>query len=115
MVAVGGNPGRKRTTDDLGIVELLASRIGAGDKDPADGVTGTMPEPSLARLEETRVLMEHGGQNRAGKIVLDRAIREVRRKALAVADRSLTIARFAVFGLAHPGQKTVPGDLDVVE
>src|SRR5580693_2897721 len=63
VVAVGRNSGGRRAATNLGKIELLMPRIGAGDKNAADGVTGAMQECAIALLKETRVLVKHGREN----------------------------------------------------
>src|ERR1700690_3496012 len=115
MVTVGGNGGRSGTAQNLREVELLVSGIGAGDNDAADGVSGTMPKSALALLKETRVLVEQGRENSLGHEVFDSAIGKGGSETLSIALGALSVAGFAVLSLAYAGQRSVPGDLDVVE
>ena len=59
--------------------------------------------------------MENGRKNCPGKKVLNGPVGESGAKALSVTLSALSIAWFAVLGLAHSGQETVPGNLDIVE
>src|SRR6202140_649622 len=89
--------------------------IGTRNKDTDDFVPGAMPKCSLARLEKTRILVEKRWQNRPGEVVFDGAVGKGGSESLSIALRALPIAGLAVFSLTNAGEKTVPGDLDVVE
>src|SRR5208282_2182523 len=103
MIAIGGNASGKRAAENLRIVELLLSGIGASDKDPADGVTGTVGEPAFAGLKEARVLVKYGGKDCAGHKVLDGAVGKSGAEAFPVTLGPLAIAGLAIGGLTYAG------------
>src|SRR5579864_3320295 len=74
-----------------------------------------MPKSPLTRLEKARILVQQGGKNKSGHVVLDGAVRKIRSVTLAITFGALPVTRFAVLRLADASQKSVPGDLNVVE
>src|SRR5271154_3967188 len=115
MVSVRGNGGGGSAAANLREIKLLVAGIGASDKDAAYGIAGAMPECPFALLEETWILAQYGGKNRAGHKVFDGAIAKGRRETLSIPLSTLSVARFAVFSLTHARERGVPGNLDVVK
>src|ERR1700693_4683994 len=74
-----------------------------------------MPKPSLTGLVEARILPEQRWKHGRRHEILDRAVSEGCSVALSVTGGPLSKARFTVFGLTDAGEKTVPGEFDIVE
>lgn len=51
-----GDPRRDRASENLRVIELLAPRVAAGDKDPAHRVAHAMQEFAVARWVEAGIL-----------------------------------------------------------
>src|SRR5260370_29073424 len=66
MIAIGGNTRAKSTTENLRVIHLRMSGIGARDDNAGNCIPGAVPETSLARLEETRILTKQRRKHRAG-------------------------------------------------
>jgi len=115
MIAVRGNTCRKSTPEYLRVVRLRMSGIRARDENTAHCITCAVPETSLARLEETRILTKQRWKHGARHEVFDCAVGRGRAKALPVTSRTLTIAWLAIFCLANAREKSVPGILNIVE
>lgn len=115
MVAVRRNACRKGAADNFGEVGLGVPRIASCHEYAAHGVAGAVPEASLTRLKEARILMQQRREYRARQEVLDRAVGHGRPEALPVSRRTLAVARLAVFCLADAREKSVPGILNVVK
>lgn len=115
MVAVSGYGGRHRAAENFGKVELGASRIGAGDENAADRVSGSMPKASLAEMIVAGILLENRREHGLGHKVFNRAIGEGRADPLPVTLGALAEPRLAVLRLAHAGQKGVPGEFHPIE
>src|SRR5258708_4982291 len=115
MVAVCGNTCGKGASDNLGEVSLRAPRIASRDDDAAHCVPGSVPETSVAGLEEAGVLTQQSRKDRAGHEVLNRAVGEGRSEPFSVTGRTLAVAGLTVLRLADAREESVPGILYIVE
>jgi hypothetical protein len=88
MVTVCGDPRRDRASEDLRVIELLATRVGRGDKDPAHRVAHAMQESTIARLVKAGILPQQRWKNGTNHEILDDPIVKIRRVALAIAART---------------------------
>ena len=66
-----GNRDPSGVPDDLGVIELSASRIGVGPEDLAGGVSEPGPSAPLALTEVARVLVKQDGEYTLGHVVAD--------------------------------------------
>ncbi len=115
MVAIGGNTCGKGAADNLGEVGLRMARIASRDDNAAHGIAGSVPETSIAGLEEPGVLTQQRRKHCASQEVLKRAVGEGRSVPFSVPRRTLAVAGLTVLRLADACEKSVPGVLYIVE
>jgi hypothetical protein len=89
VIGVIGDRGGGQGAADFGVVELLPSRVGVRDENPADGMSGTAPETSMTGLKIAGVLAKDRGEDGADHKVFDSTIAVSSSIAFCVALKAL--------------------------